>query len=186
MRLLLALPALIAATPALAQTPAAETEIRSVIADWYKELAKKQDGYPYRLTAPQFIDASPWYDHVDNGSRALGPRIYTSLAARAIEFRYDVDTLRIDPNFARASVWERGYFFAYAANKTYEMAHRTTFIFERGPSDGRWRIVAHESSSQGIPPNKITNPMPDLRARFYATEGKDRDPAEDARKAAQF
>jgi hypothetical protein len=39
--------------------------------------------------------------------------------------------------------------------------------------------------SSGIPRNKLTDPMPDLRARFYATEGKDRDPGKDAAAAAR-
>jgi hypothetical protein len=59
-------------------------------------------------------------------------------------------------------------------------------VLERSAEDGAWRIFAHQSSSQGIPPNKVTDPMPDLRALFYATEGRDRDPAVDARAAAGF
>lgn len=60
-------------------------------------------------------------------------------------------------------------------------AAATIFILERNGTDGRWRIAAHQSSSQGIPPNKVAVPMPDLRAFYYSTQGKDRDPAADAR-----
>lgn len=153
-----------------------EAAIRAVIARWYEELAKKEAGNPRSLTAPGFIDATPFYRYLDHGRASLGPRIYVSLAARALAFAYDVERLRIDPNFAKVDVWERGYFYASAAEKTYESAASTLFVLERQPKDGRWLILAHQSGSYGIPPNKVTNPMPDLRERYYATEGKTRDP----------
>ena len=149
----------------------AERKIREVIARWYEALAKKEGGRPYLLTAPGFIDASPYYRHLNNGSRALGPRIYTSLAAKALKFDYDVESIRADSSFAKVRVWERGYFYAWAAEKTYETAMSTTFLLER-QTDGRWLIIAHESSSEGIPPNKVTDPLPDLRALWESTEGK--------------
>jgi hypothetical protein len=172
------------ASPSAAQSP--ETEIRSTIGRWYEELAKREEGRPDDLVAPAFIDASPPVTYARTGSRALGPRIYTSLAARALKFSWEVDSIRRDSAFAKVQVWERGYFYASAAQKTYENAAATTFILERSARDGRWRIAAHQSSGQGIPPNKITAPMPDLRALYYSTEGKDRDPAADARAAPNF
>lgn len=153
-----------------------EAAIRAVIARWYEELAKKEAGNPRTLTAPGFIDATPFYRYLDHGRASLGPRIYVSLAARALTFAYDVERLRIDPNFAKVDVWERGYFYASAAEKTYESAASTLFVLERQPKDGRWLILAHQSGSYGIPPNKITNPMPDLRDLYYATQGKTREP----------
>ncbi|HET9638493.1 MAG TPA: hypothetical protein VFP12_04725 [Allosphingosinicella sp.] len=171
--------ALLLAAPAAARSP--EEGIRTTIARWYEELAKKDEGRPWDLVAPGFIDASPHYSYIDTGSRALGPRIYTSLPAEAVKFAFDVDSIRRDESFARVQVWERGYFYAWAAQKTYERAAAATFILERNGTDGRWRIAAHQSSSQGIPPNKVTAPMPDLRAVYYSTQGKDRDPAADAR-----
>ena len=39
--------------------------------------------------------------------------------------------MRIDPNFAKVDVWERGYFYASAAQQTYERAVDTVFILER-------------------------------------------------------
>lgn len=167
------------AAPAAAE--AGEDGIRAAIARWYGELGKREKGRPWSAVAPGFIEASPPYRHVDNGSRKLGPRVYTSLAAQALKFSYDVESIRADSAFARVQVWERGYFYAWAAGRTYELGASTTFVLERGETDGRWRILAHQSSSQGIPPNKVTDPMPDLRALFYATEGKDRDLAADAR-----
>jgi len=50
----------------------------------------------------------------------------------------------------------------------------------------RWKILAHEASSQGIPPNKITNPMPDLRAEYYARCGSACYPEADAKKAKEW
>lgn len=176
-----------ASSPAIAQQPSAdETAIRELIARWYGELAKKDDGRTYGLTAPGYIEAARPYYHYDNGSAKLGPRVYTSFAATALQSGYDIDVLRIDPNFAKARVWERGYFFAAAAQKTYERGASTSFVFEKLADTGQWAILAHDSSSQGIPPNKITDPMPDLKALYYATEGKARDPVKDAEEARKF
>jgi hypothetical protein len=163
-----------------------EDAVRTLIARWYEELAKKDAGRVYGLVSPGFIDASPHVRHLDTGAASLGARIYESLAAEALKFTFDIGRLRIDPNFAKVDVWERGYFYAFAAQKTYERAAHTVFILERREGDGQWLILAHQSSSQGIPPNKITNPMPDLRALFYATTGKDRDPDADAKNAGNF
>jgi hypothetical protein len=100
-----------------------------------------------------------------------------------LKFAWEIDSIRRDSRFARVEVWERGYFYAFAAQKTYENAAATSFILERSEKDGRWRIAAHQSGSYGIPPNKVTDPMPDLRAFYYSTEGRGRDPAADARAA---
>lgn len=179
---------LLCGTVAAAEAPrqtGEEAAVRALIARWYEELANRDQGRVLGLTAPGFIEASPHYRHLDTGAANLGPRVFTSLAARALKFDYDIDRVRIDPNFAKVDVWERGYFFAWAAQKTYESAADTVFVLER-QNDGRWLVLAHQSSSQGIPPNKITDPMPDLRDLFYATEGKDRDPQADARNAGKF
>jgi hypothetical protein len=155
------------AAPAAAQVPApsAEAGIRATLTRWYEELAKRDDGVLWGLVAPSHIDASPHYDHIDNGSRALGPRVYTSLAATAPKFAWEIDAIRRDSAFAKVQVWERGYFYAWAAKQTYERAASTTFVLERREADGRWLILAHQSSSIGIPPNKVTSPMPDLSGR---------------------
>lgn len=170
-----------AAAPAAAQA-SAEEPIRATVARWYEELAKEEKGRPWTLFAPGAIDASPHIRYVDNGSAALGPPMYVSLSAQALKFAYEINAVRADASFAKVRVWERGYFYAWAAQKTYERAASTLFVLER-QDDGRWLILAHESSSQGIPPNRVTDPMPDLRDFFYATEGKHRDPAKDAEEA---
>jgi hypothetical protein len=166
--------------------PREHADIRAVVARWYAELRKKEAGRPWTLTAPRFIDGSPHYRHANNGSARLGPRLFTSLAARALRFSYDVEAIRRDALFAKVRVWERGYFYASRAQTTYENAASTLFILEWQEKDGRWVILAHESSSQGIPPNKVTTPMPDLRELYYATDGKGRDPEADAREARRF
>jgi hypothetical protein len=181
---LLLLAVLFAAAPAPAQTPADDAAIRTTVSRWYEELAKKEDGRYWMLTAPGFIDASPHYRYLDTGSRKLGPRHYTSLSATALKFAWEILAVRADASFAKVQVWERGYFYAAAAQRTYELAASTTFLLERREKDGAWLILAHQSSGQGIPPNRITSPMPDLRALYYATQGKNRDPEADAAAAA--
>ncbi len=181
--LLVLLPAAAAAAPPPSEP--AEQAIRATLERWYEELGKREEGRTWDIVAPGFIDSTPPVYHARTRSRALGPRVYVSLPAQALKFVWEAESIRLDSNFARVEVWERGYFYAWAAQKTYERAADTTFILERQEKDGRWRILAHQSGSYGISPNKVTNPMPDLRAFFYATEGKDRDPAADARAAAE-
>jgi hypothetical protein len=143
--------------PATAQA-SPEDEIRSVIARWYDELAKEDEGRLGDILAPGLIDASPYYDYIDNGSRALGPIVYTSLAARALQFTHRIHSIRRDASFAKVQVDERGYFYAWAAQTTYETAAATTFILERGPEDSRWRILAHQTGSRGFAPSEATHP----------------------------
>lgn len=139
---LAALLVLAAAAPASPADP----EIRTIVERWYQELAKKEKGRPWSLAAPGFIDASPASRHLDTGARNLGPPVFTSLAATALHFRFDLESVRADSSFARVEVWERGYFYAWAAQRTYERAAATTFLLERDPADGRWQILAHQST----------------------------------------
>lgn len=176
---------LLSASPSSAQAPSGEDGIRATLSRWYEELAKKEKGRPWNLVAPAFIEASPPVYHAKTKSRAAGPRVYASLAALALKFDWEIDSIRRDSSFAKVQVWERGYFYAAAVQRTYERAASTTFILERSGEDGRWLIAAHHSGGYGIPPNRITDPMPDLRALYYSTEGKHRDPAADAREALE-
>ncbi|MGA9582485.1 MAG: hypothetical protein WBR13_11010 [Allosphingosinicella sp.] len=176
---------LLPASPALARAAPADERIRITLSRWYEELGKREKGHLQNLVAPAFIEASPPVYHAKTRSRAAGPRVYASLAASALKFDWEIDSIRRDSSFAKVQVWERGYYYAAAVQRTYERAASTTFILERSDKDGRWLIAAHHSGGYGIPPNRITDPMPDLRALYYSTEGKGRDPAADAREALE-
>lgn len=178
----------LAATPALAQPPE-EEKVRSTIADWYRRVGQDEADKPWILLAPGGFDEGPGYSvpaDIHSGSAAIrGPFINHELAARALQFSYDIDVLKVDERLAKAIVWERGFFFASAAQKTYENAASTLFILERQPG-GEWLILVHQATSQGIPPNKVTNPMPDLKDLYYGRCGDACDPVADAKKAAEW
>jgi len=196
---ILALAASAPALPALAQEAAVQTasvqneedaaKVKAVIADWYRRVGQAKADTPWALMAPGSIDGGPGYSEpvdIDSGSAVIrGPWVNHELAARAMKFAYDIDALVVDQHLAKARVWERGYFFAWAAQTTYENAASTLFVLEK-QADGEWKILAHEANSIGIPPNKITSPMPDLRDMFYQGPGKGRDPVKDAEAAKQF
>jgi hypothetical protein len=116
---------------------------------------------------------------------SAAPRIYNSLAATSLTFRHGVSRLVIDTRFARVRVWERGYFYAAAAQRTCEEFGSATFVVEK-QADGRWLVLARRTGTTAIPTGMATDPMPDLRDLFYSTVGRDRDPEEDARNAARF
>jgi hypothetical protein len=179
----------VTALPALAQVPDDEAKVRDVIAQWYVRVGQQPAEAPWALMAPGSIDGGPGYSipaDLNGGSRVLrGPWVNHELAARAVKFAYDIDALEIDPNFAKVIVWERGYFYAWAAQTTYENAASTLFILEK-QDDGRWLILAHDARSIGVPPNKITDPMPDLRDLYYSSQGAGRDPEADAKAAKDF
>jgi hypothetical protein len=180
--------ALLGSHAAHAQTPDDAAKVRAVIADWYERVGQTPAKTPSVLIAPGGFDAGPGYSvpaDLHSGSAAIrGPFLNHELAARAMVFSYDIEQLIVETHLAKARVWERGYFYAWAAQKTYESAASTLFVLEK--RDGKWMILAHNSSSQGIPPNKITDPMPDLRAMHYERCGDACDPAADARKAAEW
>lgn len=169
-----------------------EAKVRAVIADWYRRVGQSKPDMPWVLLAPSGVDAGPGYAEIpyrarEERSRAAysGPTINNELAAKAMKFTYDIDVMKVDPRFAKVWVWERGYFFASAAQVTYENAMSTLFLLEK-QEDGRWLILLHQGSSQGIPPNKITKPMPDLRDEYYRRCGRACDPEADAKKAKEF
>lgn len=186
---LLVLLAMLAPPAALAQAPDDEARVLAVIADWYTRVGKNPADAPWALMAPGGIHGGPG-THVPadlhSGSAAIrGPFLNHELAANVMVFKYDVDQLIVENRLAKARVWERGYQFASAAQKTYERGASALFVLEK-QADGRWLILAHQASSQGIPPNKITDPMPDLKAMYYERCGDACDPAADALKASQW
>ena len=178
--------------PACAQSAEDEVKVRAVIAAWYQRVSKEPADAPWSLMAPGAIDGGPGYAEIpyqppEHRSRAAysGPRINNELASKALKFAYDIDLMKLDPRLAKVRVWERGYFFAAAAQVTYENAVSTMFILEK-QDNGAWLILAHEAHSEGIPPNKITKPMPDLRDAYYSKCGSACDPVADAKKAKEF
>lgn len=150
-----------------------EAAIHAVIARWYSELQKGFGRKHWQLYAPMAIDGGPGETEINPGSRARSPTISNELAARALHFAYDIDVLTIDPRFAKVIVWERGYFYAWANQETYENAASAVFVMEKQPG-GRWLILAHEANSVGIPPNKRTVPLPDMKSKW---EARDKPPA---------
>jgi hypothetical protein len=179
---------LFAALPAAAQQGEDEAKIRAVIAEWYERVAKQPADMPWVLFAPGSIDGGPGYSvaaDLNSGSRVLrGPWINHELAAQALKFTYDIDLVKVDPRFAKVYVWERGYFYAWAARTTYENAASTLFILEKQPDTDEWKILVHDARSTGIPSNKVTEPMPDLRELYYSRCASC-DPVADARKASE-
>jgi hypothetical protein len=166
-----------------------EAAIRAMIERWYVEQRAGPEGRLYPLLAPGAIDASPAYEYPRRaeGPRAavLGPPVYASLAHTALLFRYEIHRLVADARFARIGVRERGYFYAAAAQRTYERMGAATFVLEK-QEDGRWLVLAHRTDTVGFPPSLATNPLPDLRELYYSTLGRDRDPEADAREARNF
>ena len=190
MRLILIAAALLfAALPAAAQASEDEAKIRAVIAEWYERVATQPADTPWVLFAPGSIDGGPGYSvpaDLSSGSRVLrGPWINHELAAQALKFSFDIDLMKVDPHFAKVYVWERGYFYAWSARTTYENAASTLFVLEKQDT-GEWKILAHDARSTGIPLNKITDPLPDLRDLYYARCGASCDPVADAKKAKEF
>lgn len=183
MKLLVAIFLVLAvAAPAAAQRSDDEGKVRALIGDWYRRVATTPPDAPWALMAPGSIQGGPDFSvplDKDSGSAAIrGPWINRELAARALKFAYDIDELVVEDRLAKAEVWERGYFYAWAAQATYENAASTVFILEK-QHDGQWKILAHEARSIGIPPNRITRPMPDLRDLYYSGRPAGHDPAAD-------
>lgn len=172
--------------PAVAQPADDEAAVRAVIADWYQRVGRLEADAPWVLMAPGGIDDGPGYSvpaDLHSGSAAIrGPFLNHEMAAKALKFSYEIDVLNVDPRFAKAIVWERGYFYASAAQKTYEIGVSTLFVFEK-LNDGSWKILLHNATSRGIPPNRITDPMPDVRGLYYQRCGNACDPARDAAEA---
>jgi hypothetical protein len=160
-----------AAAPANAAGEAGdETAIRSVVADWYARLRRPERTH-WMLYAPGSIDGGPRETELYPDIRARSHTISNELAAKALQFGYDIDAITVDPRLATVRTWERGYFYACAAQSTYELAAATLFVLEKQP-DGRWLVLAHEARSVGIPPTKRTDPLPDMEPLWKARRGE--------------
>ena len=146
-----------------------EAAVRAVVADWYRRL-QQPERTQWTLYAPGGIDGGPAETELFPGRRSRSPTVSNELAARALRFAYDVDAVVADPHLARVRTWERGYFYAWAAGTTYELAASTLFVLERQP-DGRWLILAHEADGIGIPETRRTDPLPDMAPLWKARQG---------------
>jgi hypothetical protein len=146
-----------------------EDEVRAVVAEWYAELQKGDEGHGYRLFAPSAIVgicACPAHPDGTPIKHRVSP-LTQELAYLALKFSYEIEGLRIDNNFARADVWERGWFYAaWSSGETYENAAQSTFILERDVN-GEWKIAAFTSRNSAVKPEHADDPMPDMRGEFY-------------------
>lgn len=153
----------------MASATSDDASIRALIDRWYEAQRAGEDGRLHTLLAAGAIDASPGYRHLDHGAANRAPRVYTSLAATALQFSHEISRLDIDTRFARAGVWERGFFYAWAAERSYERLGYATFVLEK-QANGEWLVLAHQTGTVGIPPNMRTDPVPDMRALWEARE----------------
>ena len=112
---------------------------------------------------PRLHRRVPPYEHVANGSalaRASTPRF-----GPRRRIRLGIDSLRLDSTSPVSS--GSAAFYAAAKNPTTRRRHD---LHPRAARDGRrWLILAHQSASSGIPPNKVTDPMPDLSDLYDET-----------------
>lgn len=164
----------------LTQTADDEAAIRSLVAEWYEEHRAGPNGDVARLRAPHAIDASPGFNTIRRTKDGPTIRVYKSLAFQALKFDPIIRRLEMDPDFAKATVDERGYFYDYARQKATESAGLATFVFEK-QGDGRWLVLVHKTELFDVLDHISTDPGIDLRELFYATQGRDRDPEQDAR-----
>jgi hypothetical protein len=142
-------------------------QIEGVIAKWYAELQKGEDGNAYRLLAPQAIveDCECLLPGETPVKYALPP-FRSELAYSALKFSYEIEKMRLDRYFARVEVWERGWYYAWSAKTTYENDADTTFVLERDDK-GEWTILAFSANSIAVHPKYADDPMPDLRDEFF-------------------
>lgn len=142
-------------------------QIEGVIAKWYAELQKSEHGNAYRLLAPQAIveDCECLLPGETPVKYALPP-FRNELAYSALKFSYEIEAMRLDRYFARVDVWERGWYYAWSAETTYENDADTTFVLERDDK-GEWKILAFSANGVAVHPDHADDPMPDLRDEFF-------------------
>lgn len=164
--LLAALCSLFAFRSVYAETPAGDEQARALIARWYDELKKGEDGRPWNLFAPGAIIPAERARRINltPGARSMklvGPPFPHELIRRVEKFSYEIAQMRVEGGLAKVRVWERGWTYAWAAKKTYQSAAEARFVLERG-DDGAWLIIAFDSNSSAIHPKHADDPLPDL------------------------
>jgi hypothetical protein len=150
--------------PAFAQT--AEDEVNAFIAQWYAELRKGEEAHIYPLMAPVgAVLPTICPDRCGPQPRVMkikkGPPFPHLLAARAQQFAYEIRDARVEQTLARVDVWERGWFWAWATQQTYENAALATFYLEKRDGQG-WKVALYRSDSSAVHPKHKNDPMPDL------------------------
>jgi hypothetical protein len=144
---------LMTAAPAFSQTAEDEAKVRAVIAEWYERVGHAEARQPRLLMAPNGIDAGPGYAEIPyrspetrSAAAYSGPHINNELAAQAMQFRLRHRPAGVEcRHLAKVDVWERGYFYASAAQTTYERAADAMFVLEK-QTTGEWKILAHEAT----------------------------------------
>jgi hypothetical protein len=142
-------------------------QIEGVIAKWYAELRKGEDGNTYRLFASQpIVEDCECLPPGETPVRYALPPFRSELAYSALKFSYEIEKMRLDSYFARVEVWERAWYYAWAAETTYENDAETTFVLERD-DNGEWKVLAFSASGIAVHPKYADDPMPDLRDEFF-------------------
>ncbi len=153
--------------PARAASFASDAPIRRLIEEWYARA--KAGESPFPLIAASAVLDWPKVDDCGPQPAYVRPRPPFELAALALKFDYEIHQLTANADLAKAVVWERGWFYAWAAEKTYQTAVRTTFVFEKD-RDGTWKVLAHAPNSIAIHPDHADDPMPDLKPLWEAQQ----------------
>lgn len=169
-RTLLAALAVAAPQPAPASTLVSDAPVRQLIDDWYKRA--KADESPYPLIASGAVLDWPKVDDCGPKPAYAQPRPPFELAATALRFDYEIRKLTMHDDLAKAVVWERGWFYAWAAEKSYQTAVETTFVLEKD-RDGHWKVLAHAPHPTAIHPDHVDDPMPDLKDEWEARQRKE-------------
>ncbi len=164
LRFALLLTALLIALPAQAETED-EAAVRTLIAVWYGEMRKRASARPTKYLAPGAMllpedcpDTCPPLKRSADLRPLLGARY---LAARAREFDYEIERLRVERTLARADVWERGFDYAWALKKTTQSAAAAIFVLEKREGEG-WKVLVYQSLVRAIRPQDKDAPLPDL------------------------
>ena len=149
--------------PAIAQT--AEDDVHAFIAQWYAELRKGEEARIYPLMAPVgAVLPTICPNRCGPRPRVMkiekGPPFPHLLAVRAQQFAYEIRDSRVEQTLARVDVWERGWFWAWAAQQTYENAASATFYLEK--REDQWKVALYRSDLRAVHPSHKNDPMPDL------------------------
>jgi hypothetical protein len=146
-----------------------EADVRALIGAWYDELRKGRDGHRWKYLAPSAM-LLPRYcpDRCGPQPRALKldelfrPRYLVELSEK---FAFEIERLKIEGTLARVDIWERGWRYAWAAERTTENAAVALFILEKRPGED-WKILVYNSESRALRPQDRDKPMPDLKPKL--------------------